>query len=102
MPRTLVLTGHLAPGRGGVESFTEQLTRQLPADSVGVMAPQTPGAGAVDARLPWEVVRYPGHAATSPRLASRVRQVARSHEIEAAWITSAMPLGAMARPLRQA
>jgi phosphatidyl-myo-inositol dimannoside synthase len=101
-PRTLVLTGHLAPRRGGVESFTEQLARRLPAESVVVMAPEMPGCAASDATLPWEVVRYPGRLVTSPRLAMRVSSVASSRGIQAAWITSAMPLGLLAIPLRRA
>jgi phosphatidylinositol alpha-1,6-mannosyltransferase len=100
-PRTLVLTGHLAPGRGGVESFTEQLARRLPPESVVVMAPEMPGSAAADATLPWEVIRYPGRLVTSPGLAMRVNAVARSRGIEAAWITSAMPLGLLAIPLRR-
>jgi phosphatidyl-myo-inositol dimannoside synthase len=101
-PRTLVLTGHLTPNRGGVESFTEQLARRLPPESVVVMAPEMPGCEAVDAQLPWEVVRYPGRLVTSPLLAHRVGAVTRSHDIQAAWITSAMPLGLLAIPLRRA
>jgi phosphatidylinositol alpha-1,6-mannosyltransferase len=101
-PRTLVLTGHLAPNRGGVENFTEQLARRLPAESVVVMAPEIAGCAAADARLPWDVVRYPGRLVTSPGLSRRVRAVARSRGIQAAWITSAMPLGLLALPLRRA
>jgi phosphatidylinositol alpha-1,6-mannosyltransferase len=101
-PRTLVLTGHLAPRRGGVENFTEQLTRRLPSDSVVVMAPEMPGSAAVDSQLPWEVIRYAGRLVTSPALASQVRSVARARNVEAAWITSAMPLGLLALPLRRA
>jgi phosphatidylinositol alpha-1,6-mannosyltransferase len=100
-PRTLVLTGHLAPNRGGVENFTEQLARRLPAESVVVMAPEMAGCEAADSRLPWPVVRYPGRLVTSPGLARRVRTVVRSHGIQAAWITSAMPLGLLALPLRR-
>jgi phosphatidylinositol alpha-1,6-mannosyltransferase len=101
-PRTLVLTGHLAPRRGGVESFTEQLARRLPAESVVMMAPEMPGCAVSDATLPWEVIRYPGRLVTSPGLAMRVSAVARSRGIQAAWITSAMPLGLLAIPLRRA
>jgi phosphatidylinositol alpha-1,6-mannosyltransferase len=101
-PRTLVLTGHLAPNRGGVENFTEQLARRLPPESLVVMAPELPGCDVADARLPWEVVRYPGRLVTSPGLSRRVRAVARAHGIQAAWITSAMPLGLLALPLRRA
>jgi glycosyltransferase involved in cell wall biosynthesis len=101
-PRTLVLTGHLAPNRGGVENFTEQLARRLPPESVVVMAPEMAGCATADARLPWEVVRYPGRLVTSPGLSRRVGAVARSHGIQAAWITSAMPLGLLALPLRRA
>jgi phosphatidyl-myo-inositol dimannoside synthase len=101
-PRTLVLTGHLAPNRGGVENFTEQLARRLPPESVVVMAPEMAGCDVADARLPWEVVRYPGRLVTSPGLSRRVLAVARSRGIQAAWITSAMPLGLLAVPLRRA
>src|SRR5271154_4559962 len=101
-PRTLVVTSHLAPGRGGVETFTEQISRRLPVDRVTVMAPHAAGARAIDSRLPFEVVRYPGRLATRSLLASRVARDARSWGIEAAWLTSAMPLGVLAVPLRRA
>lgn len=101
-PRTLVVTAHLAPRRGGVETFTEQITRRLPADRVTVLAPEAPGDGAVDRQLPFEVVRYPGRLVTHPSLARRVGREARARGIEAAWVTSAMPLGALAVPLRRA
>jgi phosphatidylinositol alpha-1,6-mannosyltransferase len=100
-PRTLIVTGHLSPGRGGVESFTEQLARRLPNESLVVMAPQLPGSAVVDRDLPWEVIRYPGRLITSPGLARQVQSVARTRDIEAAWITSAMPLGLLAVPLRR-
>jgi phosphatidyl-myo-inositol dimannoside synthase len=100
-PRTLIVTGHLAPGRGGVESFTAEITRRLPLDRITVMAPQAPATDAVDRTLPFEVVRYPGRLATHPGLARRISHDARALGIDAAWITSAMPLGALAGPLRR-
>jgi phosphatidylinositol alpha-1,6-mannosyltransferase len=101
-PRTLILTGHLAPHRGGVESVTEQIARRLPPGSVVMMAPELPGCAEVDDRLPWEVIRYPGRMLTSPGLGLRVQSLARERGIEAAWITSAMPLAALSVPLRRA
>jgi phosphatidyl-myo-inositol dimannoside synthase len=84
-----------------VESFTEQLARRLPSESLVVMAPQLPGAASVDRDLPWEVIRYPGRLITSPGLAKHVGMVARARNVEAAWITSGMPLGLLAAPLRR-
>ena len=39
IPRTLVLTGHFPPEPGGVQTFTWELVRRLPADRVVVVAP---------------------------------------------------------------
>ncbi|HWB67438.1 MAG TPA: glycosyltransferase family 4 protein, partial [Mycobacteriales bacterium] len=99
---TLVVTGHLAPRHGGVETVTEQLARRLPTDRVVVMAPRADGDREVDRTLPFEVIRYAGRFISRPWLAREVAQTAIARRAEAAWITSAMPLGALAVPLRRA
>lgn len=100
---TLVVTGHLAPAQGGVETFTEQLTRRLPSQGLVVMAPQAPAAELVDRDLPFDVIRYPGRMVQSPAsVAAAVLRVVRQNGCEVAWLTSAMPLGLLAVPLRRA
>jgi phosphatidyl-myo-inositol dimannoside synthase len=102
LPRTLVLTGHFPPDHGGVERFTDELVRRLPADRIVVMAPHAPGDAAVDATHPFPVIRYRGRVTTNPRLGRQVRAAIRGHDCSAVWITSGVPLASLAGVARRA
>lgn len=110
-PRTLVVTGHFPPSHGGVQRFTAEIAGRLPADQVVIAA--IAGAGEspdpADPRglepSPWlgrPVHRLKGPWYANPRLGQELDRLARRYECEAAWITSAMPLGAFAPRLRRA
>ncbi|HEU5161119.1 MAG TPA: glycosyltransferase family 4 protein [Streptosporangiaceae bacterium] len=97
IPRTLVLTGHFPPEPGGVQTFTWELVRRLPADRLLVVAPAWPGAGDFDAGLGFPVVRRRGYL-----LFRRLRRLVRQHELAACWITAMAPFGLYAPFVRAA
>jgi len=78
--RTLVVTGHFPPSHGGVQRFTAEIVRRMPADRV--------------------VVAH-GQWLRNPSFARDVLKLARDHECDSAWITTGMPLGGLAPMLRR-
>ncbi|WP_207928933.1 glycosyltransferase family 4 protein [Actinomadura sp. 6K520] len=96
IPRTLVMTGHFPPEPGGVQTFTWELVRRLPADRLVVVAPARPGAAGFDARLGFPVVRRHGYL-----LFRGLRRLVAEHGVHAAWIPAAAPF-AMYAPLVKA
>jgi phosphatidyl-myo-inositol dimannoside synthase len=88
IPRTLVITGHFPPEPGGVQTFTWELVRRLPADRLLVVAPAWPGAADFDAGLDFPVVRRRGYL-----LFRRLRHLVRQHGLTACWITALAPFG---------
>jgi len=106
LPRTLIVTGHFPPSHGGVQRFTAEMARHLPPEQVVVAAltrSDEMGASDVEDRrfgAPVHRIRGPWYA--NPRFTREVIDLAQRHECEAAWITSAMPLGAIAPVLRRA
>ncbi|ABG03359.1 glycosyl transferase, group 1 [Rubrobacter xylanophilus DSM 9941] len=57
--RTLLVTNDFPPKVGGIQSYLLELLSCLPPCGVRVLAPTHPEAGAFDASLPYEVVRWP-------------------------------------------
>lgn len=99
----LVVTGHFPPSRGGVEVFTAELARELTQwTDVVVLAPDAQGAPEIDRELPMRMMRFPPGEHRTPRFADRVRDVVRTVRPAAVWLTSGMPLGRLAGPLRRA
>ena len=97
IPRTLVVTGHFPPEHGGVQSFTWELVRRLPADRVVVVAPAWPGATEFDAALDFPVYRKRGYL-----LFLGLRRLVREHDLEVGWITAMAPFGLYAPLVRRA
>jgi phosphatidyl-myo-inositol dimannoside synthase len=100
--KTLVVTGHFAPRQGGVERFTTELVRRLPADRIVVAAPGGAECTEADRRLPYTVHRYGRRLLSHPLLPREVARLAVDHDCTAAWVTSGVPLGAVAPALRRA
>ncbi|TDC91263.1 glycosyltransferase family 1 protein [Actinomadura sp. 7K507] len=96
MPRTLVMTGHFPPEPGGVQTFTWELVRRLPADRLLVVAAAWPGAAEFDAGLDFPVVRRHGYL-----LFRGLRRLVAEHRVHAGWIPAAAPF-AMYAPLVKA
>ncbi|WP_433467476.1 glycosyltransferase family 4 protein [Spirillospora sp. CA-128828] len=97
IPRTLVLTGHFPPEPGGVQTFTWELVRRLPADRLLVVAPARAGSAEYDAGLGFPVVRRHGYL-----LFRGLRRLIVRHRVEAGWITAAAPFGMYAPLVRAA
>ncbi|SNR52408.1 glycosyltransferase family 4 protein [Actinomadura mexicana] len=97
IPRTLVLTGHFPPESGGVQTFTWELVRRLPADRLVVVAPAWAGAAEFDAGLGFPVVRRHAYL-----LFRGLRRLVVRHRVEAGWITAAAPFGMYAPLVRAA
>jgi phosphatidylinositol alpha-1,6-mannosyltransferase len=97
LPRTLVVTGHFPPEHGGVQTFTWEFARRLPADRLVVVAPAWPGAAEFDAGLDFPVIRRHGYAlfAGLPRLVAE-------HRLSVGWITALAPFGLYAPLIRRA
>jgi len=97
IPRTLVLTGHFPPETGGVERFTWEFVRRLPAEQVVVVAPRWPGDEEFDATLDFPVIRRRGYL-----LFRDLAAIVAEHGLQAAWITAMAPFGLYAPLVRRA
>lgn len=97
IPPTLVVTGHFPPEPGGVQTFTWEFVRRLPADRLVVVAPSWPGDAEFDAGLDFPVVRRHGYL-----LFRGLRGLIKRHGIETAWITAMAPFGMYAPLVRAA
>ncbi|MEU6748924.1 glycosyltransferase family 4 protein [Spirillospora sp. NPDC046719] len=95
--RTLVLSGHFPPESGGVQTFTWELVRRLPADRVVVVAPARAGAAGFDAGVGFPVVRRRGYL-----LVRGLRRLVERYGIDAVWITAVAPFGLYAPLVRAA
>ena len=101
--RTLVVTNDFPPRRGGIESFVSWVCQQMPAGSVVVYTAAMPGAAAVDAGLPFPVIRDKQSMLLPTRRVSRdVEEVMRQYECDEVIFGAAMPLGLLAPRLRRA
>jgi phosphatidyl-myo-inositol dimannoside synthase len=96
-PRTLVVTGHFPPEHGGVQTFTWEFVRRLPADRLLVVAPAWPGAADFDAGLDFPVIRRHGYA-----LFTGLGKLVAEHRLSAGWITAMAPFGLYAPLIRRA
>jgi glycosyltransferase involved in cell wall biosynthesis len=70
--KVLLVTNDFPPMPGGCARYYERLCAQAPPDSLEVLAPDLPGAGEVDVRLPVPVHRR--RVPTSPRAPARCLQ----------------------------
>jgi glycosyltransferase involved in cell wall biosynthesis len=97
IPMTLVVTGHFPPEPGGVQTFTWELVRRLPADRLVVVAPYRRDAGAYDRGLPFPVLRRRGYLLTRD-----LARVAADAGASTAWIPALAPIGMFAPLVRRA
>lgn len=86
--RLLFITQDFPPDVGGIQTYAVELARRLAprCDDFAVLAPTMPGAAAVDAALPFEVIRL---NATADSLALKafgpVRRLARARGFDTAF-----------------
>jgi phosphatidylinositol alpha-1,6-mannosyltransferase len=101
--RTLVVTNDFPPRIGGIESFVLDQCRQLPPESVVVYTASMPGDAAVDAQLPFRVVRDRSRVLLpTPRVARRAAGLVRDHCCDHVVFGAAAPLGLLGPRLRRA
>ena len=99
--RVLCVTNDFPPRPGGIQQFVHSLATRLPADEVVVLASSWPGAAAFDAAQRFPVVRYPRQMMLpTPDVRRLACDVARSEGCDSVWFGAALPLGLLARPLR--
>jgi phosphatidyl-myo-inositol dimannoside synthase len=101
--RTLVVTNDFPPRQGGIQTFVAALLARRPAESVVVLASDSPGSAGYDAGLPYPVVRQPtGMLLPTRGTAQAAVDLARRHRCDSAFFGAAAPLGLIAPALRSA
>jgi phosphatidylinositol alpha-1,6-mannosyltransferase len=101
--RTLVVTNDFPTRQGGIESFVLALASRLPSDEVVVYTARMPGDTALDATLPFPVVRDHATTLLPTRGVSRAAAaLLRSHRCDRVLFGAAAPLGLLAGALRAA
>lgn len=105
MARTLLVTNDFPPRPGGIQSYLQALTGQLPSDDLVVYAPRWRGDSHLrfDAQQPFQVVRHPTSLMLpTPAVAHRARKLLRSEGCETVWFGAAAPLALLSPLLRRA
>lgn len=99
----LFVTNDFPPKLGGIESYLTNLCKGLDPEDVAVAAPARDGHEAVDAELPYEVVRLSGSflRATSTVEKSLV-EIVRRVDADVVHYLSALPLGRLGPKIRKA
>ncbi|NKY36665.1 glycosyltransferase family 4 protein [Nocardia speluncae] len=105
MARTLLVTNDFPPRPGGIQSYLQAMTGQLPPDDLVVYAPRWRGDSHTrfDAQQPFQVVRHPTSLMLpTPAVARRARKLLRSEACETVWFGAAAPLALLSPLLRRA
>jgi phosphatidylinositol alpha-1,6-mannosyltransferase len=101
--RTLLITNDFPPRLGGVQTFVYQLARRQPPDSLVVMAPDWPGAKALDADQPFPIIRGAGTRLSPTRaVVEQACAVVKDQRCHSVWFGAMFPLGLAAPRLREA
>lgn len=105
MARTLLVTNDFPPRPGGIQSYLQALSNQLPPEDLVVYAPRWRGDSheKFDAAQKFQVVR---HSTTlmlpTPAVVKRASALLREHRCDTVWFGAAAPLAVMAPILRRA
>ncbi|WP_336086044.1 glycosyltransferase family 4 protein [Nocardia sp. SSK8] len=105
MARTLLVTNDFPPRPGGIQSYLQALSLQLPPEDLVVYAPRWRGDSheKFDAAQKFRVVRHPTTLMLpTPAVVRRARALLREHECDTVWFGAAAPLAVMAPALRRA
>jgi len=103
MSRTLFVTNDFPPRRGGIETWVRRLCDDMDPDQVVVHTARMQGDVAVDAALPYEVVRDPTRVLLpTPATTTRVAATLRRTGCDRVVFGASAPLGLMAPALRRA
>lgn len=99
--RVLVITNDFPPRRGGIESFVLSLCDALPPDRVVVYTARMTDAAAIDATLPYPVLRDRSRILLPTRRVARaVQRAAADHGCDRVLFGAAAPLGLLGSSLR--
>lgn len=105
MARTLLVTNDFPPRPGGIQSYLQALSNQLPPEDLVVYAPRWRGDSheKFDAAQKFQVVRHPTTLMLpTPAVIKRASTLLREHDCDTVWFGAAAPLAAMAPMLRRA
>ncbi len=102
MRRTLLVTNDFPPRTGGIQAYTHEIARRLPAADLVVYAPAWEGAAEFDAAQPFPVFRHPTSLMLPvPSVARRAAALVAAHRISAVWFGAAAPLALLTPGLRR-
>ncbi|WP_446221601.1 glycosyltransferase family 4 protein [Nocardia sp. IBHARD005] len=105
MARTLLVTNDFPPRPGGIQSYLQALSNQLPPEDLVVYAPRWRGDSheKFDAAQKFQVVRHPTTLMLpTPAVIQRASALLREHGCDTVWFGAAAPLAVMAPMLRRA
>ncbi|PKV99319.1 glycosyltransferase family 4 protein [Nocardia fluminea] len=105
MARTLLVTNDFPPRPGGIQSYLQALSNQLPPEDLIVYAPRWRGDSheKFDAAQTFQVVRHPTTLMLpTPAVIKRASALLREHACDTVWFGAAAPLAVMAPMLRRA
>ncbi|MFD4461506.1 glycosyltransferase family 4 protein [Nocardia sp. NPDC058480] len=105
MARTLLVTNDFPPRPGGIQSYLQALSNQLPPEDLVVYAPRWRGDSheKFDAAQKFQVVRHPTTLMLpTPAVIKRAGALLREHDCDTVWFGAAAPLAVMAPMLRRA
>ncbi|MFD3705140.1 glycosyltransferase family 4 protein [Nocardia sp. NPDC058658] len=105
MARTLLVTNDFPPRPGGIQSYLQALSNQLPPEDLVVYAPRWRGDSheKFDAAQKFQVVRHPSTLMLpTPAVIKRASALLRENDCDTVWFGAAAPLAAMAPMLRRA
>ncbi|MEU4415340.1 glycosyltransferase family 4 protein [Nocardia salmonicida] len=105
MARTLLVTNDFPPRPGGIQSYLQALSNQLPPEDLVVYAPRWRGDShkKFDAAQKFPVVRHPTTLMLpTPAVIKRASALLREHRCDTVWFGAAAPLAVMAPILRRA
>ncbi|WP_405180377.1 glycosyltransferase family 4 protein [Nocardia sp. NBC_01377] len=105
MARTLLVTNDFPPRPGGIQSYLQALTGQLPPDDLVVYAPRWRGDSHLkfDAAQKFQVVRHPTTLMLpTPLVLRRAARLLRSENCDTVWFGAAAPLALLSPMLRRA
>jgi phosphatidylinositol alpha-1,6-mannosyltransferase len=99
--RHLFVTNDFPPKLGGIESYLINLAKGFDPADIAVLAPARDGHEAVDATLPYEVVRLPGSYLRASRSVFRgLTEATRALDVDVVHFLAALPLGRLGSSLR--
>ncbi|MFD3593260.1 glycosyltransferase family 4 protein [Nocardia sp. NPDC058640] len=105
MARTLLVTNDFPPRPGGIQSYLQALSHQLPPEDLVVYAPRWRGDSheKFDAAQKFQVVRHPSTLMLpTPAVIKQAGALLREHQCDTVWFGAAAPLAAMSPMLRRA